>query len=81
MQELNINTIQQKLAAGELAARGLVEMYLARIEAIDRAGPRLKAVIEVNPDALDIAGALDAGLARAGLWAATEPGQPDDRPE
>ena len=60
MQELTIQTIQEKLAAGELTARGLVEIYLARIEAIDRAGPRLNAVIEVNPDALAIADALDA---------------------
>ena len=68
MQELTIQTIQEKLAAGELTARGLVEMYLARIEAIDRDGPRLNAVIEVNPDALAIADALDEErrLARSG---------------
>ena len=59
MNELTIDAIQRKLAAGELTARGLVEYYLARIEAIDRAGPRLNAVIEVNPDARDIADALD----------------------
>lgn len=59
MRELTIESIQQKLAAGELTARGLVEYYLARIEAIDRAGPQLNAVIEVNPDALAIAAALD----------------------
>ncbi|MCB0230756.1 MAG: amidase, partial [Anaerolineae bacterium] len=68
MQELTIDTIQQKLTAGELTVRQLVEYYLARIEAIDRAGPRLNAVIEVNPDALAIADALDAErvLARSG---------------
>jgi amidase len=37
----------------------LVRSYLARIEAIDRSGPRLRAVIETNPDALAIAAKLD----------------------
>lgn len=48
-----------RLAAGELTARRLAEMYLERIEAIDRAGPALRSVIEVNPDALAIADELD----------------------
>jgi amidase len=37
-----------------------VEQYLARIEAIDRSGPALRSVLEINPDALSIADALDA---------------------
>src|SRR5262249_21636761 len=41
-------------------SHALVDAYLARIEAIDRAGPRLRSVIEVNPDARDIAASLDA---------------------
>lgn len=45
--------------SGELDARRLVATYLARIEAIDRNGPRLNAVLELNPDALAIADALD----------------------
>ena len=43
-----------------LTARGLTENYLARIEAVDRGGPALNSVIELNPDALAIAEALDA---------------------
>ncbi len=48
-----------RLAAGELTARRLAGMYLERIDAIDRSGPTLRSVIEVNPDALEIAGELD----------------------
>jgi len=44
---------------GSLTARALTESYLARIEAMDGAGPELRSVIEINPDALGIADALD----------------------
>lgn len=47
------------MAAGKLSAQELVRRYLARIAAIDKAGPRLNAVIETNPDALKIAAELD----------------------
>lgn len=46
--------------AGTLTAEKLTQMCLARIQAYDRQGPRLRAVIVVNPKALDIARALDA---------------------
>ena len=78
MNELTIDTIQQKLAAGELTVRGLAEHYLARIEAVDRDGPRLNAVIEVNPDALTIADALDEERRQA-RWLRTD--RPEQRPE
>jgi amidase len=55
-----ILTIQSEMTAGAQTARGLVETYLTRIDAIDRSGPRLNAVLELNPDALAIADALDA---------------------
>ena len=48
------------MRSGRFTARSLAEKYLARIEAIDRQGPTLRAVIEVNPDALALADALDA---------------------
>lgn len=48
------------MAAGTLTARELTAAYLARIAAVDRAGPKLNAVIELNPDALAIADQLDA---------------------
>lgn len=57
---LNISELQIQMQIGALSARALLERYLARIEAIDRSGPRLNAVIELNPDALAIADALDA---------------------
>lgn len=50
---------QAQMRAGKLTSRALVAQYLARIAAVDRAGPRINSVIELNPDALDIAAALD----------------------
>jgi amidase len=58
-EELTITEIQAAMERGELTARALVEYYLGRIEALDRQGPALRSVIEVNPDALAIASALD----------------------
>ncbi len=60
VENATINELQQALAAGSVTAEGLVQAYLARIEAYDRAGPRLNAVREVNPDALSIVAGLDA---------------------
>lgn len=58
--EASIERQQQAMAAGEIDAESLSRAYLARIAAIDDAGPRLNAVIELNPRALDEARALDA---------------------
>src|SRR3954470_16928640 len=58
--EATIDGLQQQMQAGRLTARELTAAYLERIAAIDRAGPKLNAVIEVNPDALAIAAQLDA---------------------
>lgn len=58
--EASLAQLQSAMASGSLTARALTRHYLARIEAIDRRGPQLGAVIEVNPDALAIADALDA---------------------
>ncbi len=66
MEELTIWEIQQRMAAGELTAVTLATRYLARVEEIDRAGPRLNSVIEINPDALEIADALDRERAERG---------------
>ncbi len=60
MEELTISEIQQQMAMGQLSARELAAAYLARIAEIDQAGPQLRAVIEINPDALEVADALDA---------------------
>src|SRR5205807_8037356 len=59
LEEVSIDALQAGLAGGALTARQLAEAYLDRIEAIDRNGPTLRSVLEVNPDALQIADALD----------------------
>ena len=51
---------QARLASGALSSHALTQGYLDRIAAIDRAGPKLNAVIVLNPDALKDADALDA---------------------
>ena len=66
MDELTIAEIQAQFASGALTSRALVESYLARIEAIDKHGPGLNSVIEINPDALAIADACDAERAGVG---------------
>lgn len=53
--------------AGRRTARAIAELYLARIEAIDRSGPALNSIIEINPDALAIADALDAERQAQGM--------------
>jgi amidase len=50
--ETSIESLRARMDAGRLTARTLAAACLARIEAIDRKGPRIAAVIEVNPDAL-----------------------------
>jgi amidase len=59
LDEITIAQLQDRMARGKASAVSLVKKYQARIEAIDRHGPRLNAVIELNPDALAIAAALD----------------------
>jgi amidase len=53
-------TLRAELAAGSLSAERVTEVFLRRIATLDDSGPTLGAVIEVNPDALAIARALDA---------------------
>ena len=59
LEEKTISELQDAMGAGTLTARGLVEMYQARIQALDQDGPALRSVLEINPDALAIADALD----------------------
>ncbi|MCA0201439.1 MAG: glutamyl-tRNA amidotransferase, partial [Proteobacteria bacterium] len=58
--QATIVELQAAMAAGTLTAEKLTEMCLARIAAYDRAGPKLHAVIALNPKAMEIARALDA---------------------
>src|SRR4029078_11541935 len=60
LEEATIADLQQGMRSGRDTARSLVEKYLARIEAIDRQGPTLRSVLELNPDALSVADQLDA---------------------
>lgn len=60
LEEMTISDMKAGLRAGDLTARRLTERYLARIEELNTRGPELRAVIEVNPEALEIADALDA---------------------
>ncbi len=59
-EEADIAGLQARMAKGELDSRALVQAYLDRIAAVDDAGPRLQAVIELNPQALQEADARDA---------------------
>jgi amidase len=59
LDEITIDELQTRLKSGKLTARGLAEKYLARVKEIDKNGPAINSVIELNPDALAIADALD----------------------
>ncbi len=58
--EKTVAQLQAAMDSGHTSAQQLVRLYLARIATIDRAGPRLNSIIELNPDALAIAATLDA---------------------
>jgi amidase len=59
LNEATIDVLQQKMQQGIYTSRSITELYLKRIDQIDKAGPGLHAVIEVNPDALSIADQMD----------------------
>lgn len=60
LNETTIDDLQNKMQSGALTSRAITDMYLKRIEAIDKNGFKLNSVIEINPDALAIADAMDA---------------------
>ena len=60
VEERSVAEWQAALARRELTSRDLVERYVERIASLDANGPALRAVLEINPDALDIAATLDA---------------------
>ena len=60
LNEITISALHRGMAEGRYTARSVVELYLRRIDALDRAGPALRSVLEVNPDAIAAAVALDA---------------------
>ena len=59
LDEITIDNLQAGMVSGKFSVRSITEKYLARIEEIDKHGPTINSVIEINPDALAIAEALD----------------------
>ena len=60
LEEATIADLQQYMAAGRFSARSITEQYLERIDDLNQKGPTLRHVIETNPDAMAVAGSLDA---------------------
>jgi amidase len=59
LEGISVEELQDKLGAGEFTSVQITQLYLDRIREIDQSGPELRAVIEINPDALAIAAELD----------------------
>src|SRR3990170_2735673 len=65
--ETTIDDIHRAYKSGQLTSRQLVQMYLDRIEAYDKKGPTLNAIITINSQALEEADRLDAAFKASGL--------------
>ena len=59
LDEISILELQRRMESGQETARSIAEKYLRRIDEIDRQGPALRAILEVNPEALSSADSLD----------------------
>jgi amidase len=59
LEEMTIPELQDGMKSGKFTAHSLAEKYLGRIDELDKRGPAVNAIIEINPDALSIADALD----------------------
>ncbi|HEY9164667.1 MAG TPA: amidase [Candidatus Kryptonia bacterium] len=57
--EITVGVLQAGMESGKYTSRSIVEHYLSRIDEVDKHGPMVNSVIELNPDALDIADQLD----------------------
>jgi amidase len=60
LEEATVSDLRARMKKREITSEDMVELYLERIEQIDRQGPALRSVLEINPDALGIARTLDA---------------------
>ena len=58
--EVTVSSLQAGMQSGKWSARSITQLYIDRIGQLDRSGPALQAIIEVNPDALQTAEELDA---------------------
>jgi len=54
LNEVTIDMLQQKMQSKEYTSHGITQLYLTRINDIDKNGPKLNAIIELNPEALDM---------------------------
>lgn len=59
LNEITIDALQKKMQSGEYTSRSITQLYLNRIDAIDKKGPAINSVIELNPDALAMADSMD----------------------
>ncbi len=59
LDEVTIDQLQAGMKSGKYTARSITQLYLQRIQDVDKQGPKVNAVIELNPDALEIAESLD----------------------
>jgi len=59
LDEISISELQDGMKSGKYTARSIAEKYLARIDAIDKQGPATNSLMEINPDALALADAMD----------------------
>src|SRR5687767_438348 len=59
LDELTVADLQAGMSSGKYTAQSLTRKYLERIDDIDKRGPAINSVIEVNPDAEAIAGEMD----------------------
>jgi amidase len=59
LQETSIDALQAKMKSGEWTSEKITQLYLDQIDKLDKNGPKLNAVIELNPDARAIAKAMD----------------------
>jgi len=59
LEEATIAQLSDAMASGERSAVEITELYLERIATLDRDGPRLRSIIETNPEALEVARQLD----------------------
>jgi len=66
-EEFTIDQLREGYKAGDFTIKDVVQAYLNRIEAIDRNGPQLNSVIQLNPDAIEIAEGLDKEMKEGGV--------------
>jgi Asp-tRNA(Asn)/Glu-tRNA(Gln) amidotransferase A subunit family amidase len=69
VEETTISDVHAAMRAGALTCHALIQQYLRRIDAYDKHGPRINAIIVVNPNALRVADSLDARFRREGITA------------